>query len=189
MLDVDYVFHLAALGSVPRSINNPLATHGVNLSGFLNVLIAAREAKVKRIVYSSSSSVYGDNVDSPKKEEITGTPLSPYAVTKKGNELYASVFVKNYGMEIIGLRYFNIFGPRQDPHGAYAAVLPLFMHAIIRNEPPFINGDGTQSRDFTYIENAVQGNIKSMFTTNRDAIGGIFNIAIGENYSINQLIH
>lgn len=184
---VDFVFHQAALGSVPRSIENPIATHNANASGFLSVLVAAKNAKVKRIVYASSSSVYGDSQESPKKEEKIGKPLSPYAVSKLVNEFYADIFVRTYNMEIIGLRYFNIFGPRQNPKGAYAAAIPLFIDGLLNNTPVYINGDGEQSRDFTFVENAVQGNIKAMFCKNREAIGAVCNIALGEKISVNDL--
>ena len=185
--DIDYVIHQAALGSVPRSIENPIATNDTNVSGFLNMLVAARDAKVKRVVYASSSSVFGDSKILPKIEENIGKPLSPYAVSKLVNELYADVFVRTYGMEIIGLRYFNIFGPRQNPSGAYAAAIPLFMDAIIKGKSPFINGDGEQTRDFTFVENAVQANIKACFTKNEKANAQVFNIAVGERTSINNL--
>ena len=184
---VDFVFHQAALGSVPRSVNNPIATNNVNVNGFINILLAARDNKVKRIVYASSSSVYGDNKDFPKVEEKTGNLLSPYAVTKRANELYADVFNRVYGIEITGLRYFNIFGPRQNPKGEYAAALPLFMQAILNNESPFINGDGEQSRDFTFIENAVQANIKAMFSDKKEGVAKVYNVAVGEKISINKL--
>ncbi len=184
---IDYVFHQAALGSVPRSIKDPIATNQSNINGFLNILIAARDQKVRRIVYASSSSVFGDSPALPKKEEQLGNPLSPYAVTKRVNELYAHVFAKVYNMEIIGLRYFNIFGPRQNPKGAYAAAIPLFMQALIDNKPPFINGDGEQSRDFTYVENAVQANIRAMFCEQKEAIGEVFNIAVGDRITVNSL--
>jgi UDP-N-acetylglucosamine/UDP-N-acetylgalactosamine 4-epimerase len=184
---IDYVLHQAALGSVPRSIENPIATNGSNIDGFLNMLVAAKDSKVKRFVYASSSSVYGDSPILPKSEDEIGAPLSPYAVTKYVNELYAAVFYKTYGLEVIGLRYFNIFGPRQNPKGAYAAAIPLFMDAILSNKSPYINGDGEQSRDFTFVENAVQANIKSIFTKDTMAIGEVFNIACGDRITINQL--
>jgi UDP-N-acetylglucosamine 4-epimerase len=186
---IDYVTHQAALGSVPRSIENPIATNDVNVTGFLNMLVAARDAKVKKFVFASSSSVYGDSKELPKVENNIGNPLSPYAVTKYLNELYANVFAKTYEMPIIGLRYFNIFGPKQNPKGAYAAAIPLFMDALIHGNSPFINGDGEQSRDFTYIENAVQANIKAMLTNNIDAIGQIYNIACGGRITINDLFN
>ncbi|MFZ4612912.1 MAG: SDR family oxidoreductase [Bacteroidia bacterium] len=184
---IDYVLHQAALGSVPRSIENPIATNGSNIDGFLNMLVAAKDSKVKRFVYASSSSVYGDSPILPKSENQIGAPLSPYAVTKYVNELYAGVFYKTYGLEVIGLRYFNIFGPRQNPKGAYAAAIPLFMDAILSNKSPFINGDGEQSRDFTFVENAVQANIKALYTKDPLAIGEVFNIACGDRITINQL--
>jgi UDP-N-acetylglucosamine 4-epimerase len=186
---IDYVTHQAALGSVPRSIENPIATNDVNVTGFLNMLVAARDAKVKKFVFASSSSVYGDSKELPKVENNIGNPLSPYAVTKYLNELYANVFAKTYEMPIIGLRYFNIFGPKQNPKGAYAAAIPLFMDALIHGNSPFINGDGEQSRDFTFIENAVQANIKAMLTNNIDAIGQIYNIACGGRITINDLFN
>jgi UDP-N-acetylglucosamine 4-epimerase len=184
---VDFVLHQAAIGSVPRSIRDPLTTHEVNATGFVNVLIAARDAGVRRIVYASSSSVYGDSTALPKREAETGNPLSPYAVSKKTNELYARVFADAYGMEIIGLRYFNIFGPRQSPSGPYAAVLPLFMQALLFDGQAVIDGDGEQTRDFTFVENAVQANIKALFTGNREALGEVFNIAVGDRISINEI--
>lgn len=186
---IDYVFHQAALGSVPRSIQNPIATHNVNATGFINVLIAARDAKVKRVVYASSSSVYGDSKILPKEENQIGKQLSPYAVSKMTNELYGEIFAKTYNMEIIGLRYFNIFGPRQNPKGEYAAAIPLFINALLNDQPPAINGDGEQTRDFTFVANAVQANVKAMFAENLDTNGNVFNIAIGERISLNQLIN
>lgn len=185
---IDYVFHQAALGSVPRSIKNPIATHNVNATGFINVLLAARDANVKRVVYASSSSVYGDSKILPKVENQIGRQLSPYAVSKMTNELYAEIFAKTYNMEIIGLRYFNIFGPRQNPQGEYAAAIPLFINALLNNSAPAINGDGEQTRDFTFVANAVQANIKAMFEQNVKTDGTIFNIAVGERVSLNQLI-
>lgn len=184
---MQYVSHQAALGSVPRSVKDPLTTHEINSTGFLNMLVAAREAKVKRLVYASSSSVYGDHPQLPKKEEDTGNPLSPYAVTKKTNELYASVFSATYQMEIIGLRYFNVFGPNQSPEGSYAAVIPLFIDKILKNQHASIDGDGEQTRDFTYVDNAVQANIKGLLTSNREALNKVYNVAVGERISINQL--
>ncbi len=186
---IDFLFHQAALGSVPRSIENPIATHNANASGFLSVLVAAKNAGVKRIVYASSSSVYGDIQDSPKREEKIGKPLSPYAVSKLVNEFYADIFSRTYNMEIIGLRYFNIFGPRQNPKGAYAAAIPLFIDGLLNNTPVYINGDGEQSRDFTFVENAVQGNIKAMFCEGKNALGKVFNIALGDKISVNQLFN
>jgi len=185
---VDYLFHEAALGSVPRSIQNPIATHNVNATGFINVLIAARDAKVKRVVYASSSSVYGDSKVLPKVENQIGKQLSPYAVSKMTNELYGEIFAKTYNMEVIGLRYFNIFGPRQNPQGEYAAAIPLFINALINNIAPAINGDGEQTRDFTFVANAIQGNIKAMFSESVNTKGDIFNIAVGERVTLNQLI-
>jgi len=182
-----FVFHQAALGSVPRSIKDPVATNKVNVDGFLNVLVAARDSAVKRIVYASSSSVYGDNPDLPKVESCIGSALSPYAVSKRTNELYAAVFSAVYGIELIGLRYFNIFGPRQNPKGEYAAAIPLFMDALLRNTSPLIFGDGQQSRDFTFVENAVQANIKSMFAPDKNALTQVYNIAVGEKTSVNTL--
>lgn len=185
---IDYVFHQAALGSVPRSIKNPIATHLVNATGFVNLLTAARDAKVKRVVYASSSSVYGDSTQLPKVEEIIGKPLSPYAVSKITNELYGEIFAKTYQMEIIGLRYFNIFGPRQNPNGEYAAAIPLFINSLLSNKAPEINGDGNQTRDFTFVQNAVQANMKAMFVENINTAGDIFNIAVGERISLNTLV-
>lgn len=184
---IDFVTHQAALGSVPRSIAYPQQTHAANATGFLNMLVAAREAGVRRMVYASSSSVYGDSVISPKQESTIGRALSPYAVSKLTNELYASVFSLNYGMKLIGLRYFNVFGPHQDPNGPYAAAIPLFMDALLNNKSAFINGDGEQTRDFTYVENAVQANIRALFTADEDAFGKVYNVAVGENITINQL--
>jgi UDP-N-acetylglucosamine 4-epimerase len=186
---IDHVFHQAALGSVPRSIQNPIATHNVNATGFINVLIAARDAKAKRVVYASSSSVYGDSKILPKVENQIGKQLSPYAVSKMTNELYGEIFAKTYNMEIIGLRYFNIFGPRQNPKGEYAAAIPLFINALLNDQSPAINGDGEQTRDFTFVANAVQANVKAMFAENLDTNGNVFNIAIGERISLNQLIN
>jgi len=186
---IDFVFHQAALGSVPRSIENPIATHNANASGFLSVLVAAKNANVKRVVYASSSSVYGDSIDSPKKEEKIGKPLSPYAVSKLVNEFYADIFVRTYNMEIIGLRYFNIFGPKQNPKGEYAAAIPLFIDGLLNNKPVFINGDGNQSRDFTFIENAVQANVLAMFCERKEAIGNVFNVAVGKSISVNDLFN
>ncbi len=185
---VDYVFHQAALGSVPRSIKNPIATHNVNATGFLNVLLAARDANVKRVVYASSSSVYGDSKILPKVEHQLGKQLSPYAVSKMTNELYGEIFAKTYSMEIIGLRYFNIFGPRQNPKGEYAAAIPLFINALRQNQAPALNGDGEQTRDFTFVANAVQANVKAMFAENINTKGDVFNIAVGERISLNQLV-
>lgn len=185
---MEYVLHQAALGSVPRSINDPITSNDVNVSGFLNMLVAVRDAGVKRMVYAASSSTYGDHPGLPKLEEKIGKPLSPYAVTKYVNELYADVFAKTYGMEIIGLRYFNVFGKRQDPFGAYAAVIPLFVKALINHESPIVNGDGTHSRDFTYIDNVVQMNQLAATTKNPDAINTVYNTAQGQNTNLNELI-
>ncbi|MGN6477525.1 MAG: SDR family oxidoreductase [Flavipsychrobacter sp.] len=184
---VDYVSHQAALGSVPRSVKDPVTSNEVNVSGFLNMITAAKDAGVKSFVYASSSSVYGDEPNLPKTEDRVGNPLSPYAVTKKTNELYADVFAKLYGMNVVGLRYFNVFGPRQDPNGPYAAVIPLFVSGILSQTPVYINGDGEQTRDFTYVDNAVQANIRGMLTDNTDAFGQAYNVAVGENFSVNFL--
>jgi UDP-N-acetylglucosamine 4-epimerase len=184
---IDYVTHQAALGSVPRSIADPVTSNEVNVSGFLNMLTAAKDAKVKSFVYASSSSVYGDEPNLPKTEERVGNPLSPYAVTKKTNELYADVFAKLYGMKVLGFRYFNVFGPRQDPDGPYAAVIPLFVSGIINQKLVYINGDGEQTRDFTFVDNAVQANVRGMLTDNDAAFGEVYNVAVGENFSVNLL--
>lgn len=186
--EVDYVLHEAALGSVPRSINDPITTNAVNVGGFLNMLLAARDAGVKRFIYAASSSTYGDSEALPKVEEVIGKPLSPYAVTKYVNELYADVFSKTYGMECIGLRYFNVFGRRQDPDGAYAAVIPLFVKKLIHHEAPVINGDGEYSRDFTYIDNVVHMNMQALAVTDKEALNTIYNTAFGERTTLNQLI-
>jgi len=186
LVGIDFVTHQAALGSVPRSVANPQDTHFNNVDGFLNILIAARDAGVKKFVYASSSSVYGDEPNLPKVEHRIGSPLSPYAVSKYSNELYAKVFHTNYGMPVIGLRYFNIFGPRQDPNGQYAAVIPLFVNGILSNKPVYINGDGEQTRDFTFVENAVQANIKAFFSGD-EANAEVFNIAFSESFSVNTL--
>ncbi len=184
----DIICHQAALGSVPRSIKFPKATHESNATGFLNILEAAKQNKIKRVVYASSSSVYGDSKELPKEEHKIGKPLSPYAVSKYTNELYANVFASAYGLEMIGLRYFNVFGPRQNPEGEYAAVIPLFMKSLLQNESPLINGDGEQTRDFTFVENAVQANVKAMFTENNEALNQVYNVAFGERVSLNQLV-
>lgn len=184
---IDIVLHQAALGSVPRSIDNPLATNAANVSGFLNVLVAAKEQGVQRVVYAASSSVYGDSPILPKTEEIVGRPLSPYALSKYINELYAEVFGRVYGLESIGLRYFNVYGPRQSPAGAYAAVIPRFIHAALAGQSPEIHGDGEQTRDFTFIENVVQANIKAALTENKEALQQVYNIACGASSSLNQL--
>ena len=186
--EVEYVLHEAALGSVPRSINDPVNTNSVNITGFLNMLVAARDAGIKRFIYAASSSTYGDSTAMPKVEEVIGKPLSPYAITKYVNELYADVFAKTYGMECIGLRYFNVFGRRQDPGGAYAAVIPLFVMKLMAHEPITINGDGEFSRDFTYIDNVIQMNILALETTNADALNTIYNTACGERNTLNQLV-
>ena len=187
MQGAEYVLQQAALGSVPRSINDPIHTNENNISGFLNVLVAARDTKVKRVIYAASSSTYGDSQEMPKIEERIGMPLSPYAVTKYVNELYAHVFRLNYGLDIIGLRYFNVFGRRQDPNGAYAAVIPKFVMQLMSHESPVINGDGTVSRDFTYIENVIQMNHLALTTENSLALGQVFNTAVGERNDLNQL--
>jgi UDP-N-acetylglucosamine 4-epimerase len=184
---IDYVSHQAALGSVPRSVKDPVTSNEVNVSGFVNMITAAKDAGVQTFVYASSSSVYGDEPNLPKIETRTGNPLSPYAVTKKTNELYAAVFSELYGMKTIGFRYFNIFGPRQDPDGPYAAVIPLFVSGIMHGTPVYINGDGGQTRDFTYVDNAVQANIRGMLCTNEAAFGQAYNIAVGENFSVTYL--
>lgn len=186
--DCDAVLHEAALGSVPRSIKDPATTNAVNIGGFMNMLIAARDAKVRRFVYAASSSTYGDSKTLPKVEDKIGRPLSPYAVTKYVNELYADVFAKTYGMSCIGLRYFNVFGRRQDPHGAYAAVIPLFVKKLMAHESPTINGDGEFSRDFTYIDNVVQMNLLALETTDPAAENQVYNTAFGERTTLNQLI-
>lgn len=184
---VEYVLHQAALGSVPRSIEDPLLTNAANIDGFVNMLVAARDAGVKRFVYAASSSTYGDHPALPKVEDQIGKPLSPYAVTKYVNELYADVFARCYGLASIGLRYFNIFGPRQDPEGAYAAVIPKWIAAMIKNEPVYINGDGETSRDFCYIENTIQANLLAATTEEDAAINQVYNVAVGERTSLNQL--
>jgi len=184
---IEYVTHQAALGSVPRSVKDPVTSNEVNVSGFLNMITAAKNEEVKSFVFASSSSVYGDEPNLPKIETRVGNPLSPYAVTKKTNELYAAVFGELYGLRALGFRYFNIFGPRQDPHGPYAAVIPLFIEGIMKNTPVYINGDGGQTRDFTYVDNAVQANILGMLCTNEAAFGEVYNIAVGENFSVNFL--
>lgn len=184
---IDYVLHEAALGSVPRSINDPITSNEVNVSGFLNMLVAARDAGVKRFIYAASSSTYGDSASLPKVEDVIGKPLSPYAITKYVNELYADVFSKTYGMECIGLRYFNVFGRRQDPHGAYAAVIPLFVKKLMQHESPVINGDGEYSRDFTYVDNVIQMNLLAISTTNPEAVNTVYNTAYGERNTLIQL--
>lgn len=185
---VDYVLHQAALGSVPRSINDPITSNDVNVSGFLNMLVASRDANVKRFVYAASSSTYGDSEALPKVEDKIGKPLSPYAITKYVNELYADIFSKTYGLETIGLRYFNVFGRRQDPNGAYAAVIPLFVKQFMDYESPVINGAGDFSRDFTYIENVVQMNERAIRTTNKEAVNTVYNTAVGDRTTLNELV-
>jgi len=182
------ICHQAALGSVPRSIKNPLTSNNVNITGTLNIFTAAKELGIKRVVYAASSSTYGDSPSMPKREDVTGNPISPYAVTKLVNELYAKVYGSLYDVDFIGLRYFNVFGPKQDPNGAYAAVIPLFAKAIIENKSPTINGDGLTSRDFTYIENVVQANIKALFTENESALNEVYNIAVGDRTTLLDLI-
>ncbi len=184
---VNVVFHQAALGSVPRSIKFPLATNAANVTGFLNILVAAKDSGAERFVYASSSSVYGDSQLMPKKEDIIGNALSPYAVTKRVNELYAKVFGEVYGIKTIGLRYFNVFGPRQNPKNPYAAVIPLFVYALLDGKAPIINGDGTQTRDFTFVENAVQANIRAAFTEHPEAFNKVYNAAVGDRISLNDL--
>lgn len=185
---VEFVLHQAALGSVPRSIKDPQTSNDVNVTGFLNMLVAAREANVKRFVYAASSSTYGDSENLPKVEEIIGKPLSPYAITKYVNELYADIFSKTYGIETIGLRYFNVFGRRQDPNGAYAAVIPKFVIQLMKHESPVINGAGDYSRDFTYIDNVVQMNELAMLTNKPQAINTVYNTAVGDRTTLNQLV-
>lgn len=185
---MEYVLHEAALGSVPRSIKDPITTNDVNVGGFLNMLVASRDAGVKRFVFAASSSTYGDSQSLPKVEGVIGKPLSPYAITKYVNELYADVFFKTYGLEYIGLRYFNVFGRRQDPFGAYAAVIPLFVKQLMKHESPVINGDGLYSRDFTYIDNVIQMNLLALTTDNSEAVNQIYNTAYGERTTLNQLV-
>ena len=184
---VDYILHQAALGSVPRSIDDPIATNNANVTGFLHMLVAAKEADVARFVYAASSSTYGDHAGLPKVENEIGRPLSPYAVTKYVNELYAGVFGSCYGLASIGLRYFNVFGPRQDPEGAYAAVIPLWISSLLRQEPVYINGNGETSRDFCYVKNVVQANILAATTTNTESVNQIYNVAVGESTNLNEL--
>ena len=186
---MNMVCHQAALGSIPRSIKQPLTTNNVNITGALNVFTAAKESGIKRVVYAASSSTYGDSKELPKREDVIGNPISPYAVTKLVNELYANVYGKLYGMEFIGLRYFNVFGPNQDAYGAYAAVIPLFVKALLNNESPQIHGDGTQSRDFTFVDNAVQANVRALFVENPKALNQVYNIACGERISVNDLFY
>ncbi|SDE76939.1 UDP-N-acetylglucosamine 4-epimerase [Pricia antarctica] len=184
----DYVLHQAALGSVPRSIKDPITSNDVNVTGFLNMLVSARDAEVKRFVYAASSSTYGDSISMPKVEGIIGKPLSPYAITKYVNELYADVFAKTYGLETIGLRYFNVFGRHQDPNGAYAAVIPKFVIQLVNHESPTINGDGSFSRDFTYIDNVIEANIKSLMASSPESVNTVYNVAYGERTTLNELI-
>ena len=187
VLDVDFVLHEAALGSVPRSINDPITTNDVNVAGFLNMLTASKNAGVKRFIYAASSSTYGDSQKLPKTEDVIGKPLSPYAVSKYVNELYAEVYSKTYGLQTIGLRYFNVFGRNQDPNGAYAAVIPKFVAKFLNHESPIINGDGSFSRDFTYIDNVIQMNELAMLTENTEAINSVYNTAFGERTTLNEL--
>ena len=185
---VDYVLHQAALGSVPRSIKDPITSNDVNVGGFLNMLVASRDAGVKRFVYAASSSTYGDSKGLPKVEDVIGKPLSPYAITKYVNELYADVFSKTYGLETIGLRYFNVFGRKQDPNGAYAAVIPKFVGQFMNGESPVINGDGNYSRDFTYIDNVLQANMLSLVADKSEAINTVYNVAYGDRNTLNDLV-
>jgi UDP-N-acetylglucosamine/UDP-N-acetylgalactosamine 4-epimerase len=185
---VEYVLHQAALGSVPRSIKDPITTNDVNISGFLNMLVAARDANVKRFVYAASSSTYGDSASLPKEEDIIGKPLSPYAVTKYVNELYASIFNRTYNLDTVGLRYFNVFGRKQDPNGAYAAVIPKFVIQLMKHESPVINGKGDYSRDFTYIDNVIQMNMLALATENKEALNTVYNVAFGERATLNELV-
>mgnify|MGYP001238226285 FL=1 len=187
-IDVDYVFHQAALGSVPRSIKDPITTNDVNVNGFLNMLVAARDNGVKRFIFAASSSTYGDSESLPKIEDVIGKPLSPYAITKYVNELYADIFSKIYGLETIGLRYFNVFGKKQDPNGSYAAVIPKFVSQLMKGESPVINGDGNYSRDFTYIDNVIQANLLCLVTKNKKAINTIYNVGYGDSNTLNDLI-
>lgn len=184
----DYILHQAALGSVPRSIKDPVTTNAVNVSGFLNMMVAARDANVKRFIYAASSSTYGDSKSLPKQEDIIGKPLSPYAITKYVNELYADIFHKTYGIDTIGLRYFNVFGKKQDPNGAYAAVIPKFVIQLIQHQSPVINGDGNYSRDFTFIDNVVQMNLRALATENKEALNNVYNVAYGERATLNELV-
>lgn len=185
---MEYVLHEAALGSVPRSIKDPITTNDVNVGGFLNMLVASRDAGVKRFVFAASSSTYGDSQSLPKVEDVIGKPLSPYAITKYVNELYADIFFRTYGLEYIGLRYFNVFGRRQDPFGVYAAVIPLFVKQLMKHESPVINGDGLYSRDFTYIDNVIEMNLLALTTDNSEAVNQIYNTAYGERTTLNQLV-
>jgi UDP-N-acetylglucosamine/UDP-N-acetylgalactosamine 4-epimerase len=185
--DIHAVCHQAAIGSVPRSIKDPVTSNDVNVGGFVNIVTAAKDAGIRRFVYASSSSVYGDEPNLPKKEERIGNPLSPYAVSKYANEIYANVFARCYGIEMIGLRYFNIFGPKQDPYGEYAAVMPLFIKALLKDEAPYINGDGEQTRDFTFVHNAVQANILALTLEDAAACNQVYNVAFGQRFTINQM--
>jgi UDP-N-acetylglucosamine 4-epimerase len=189
VVGVDYVLHQAALGSVPRSINDPITSNEVNVSGFLNMLYAAKEANVKRFIYAASSSTYGDSEALPKVEDVIGKPLSPYAITKYVNELYAEIFSKTYGIETIGLRYFNVFGRKQDPNGAYAAVIPKFVMQLMKGESPIINGDGNYSRDFTYIDNVIKMNELAITTQNPKAINTVYNTAFGDRTTLNEMVN
>ncbi len=184
---INFVSHQAALGSVPRSIQFPLATHAANATGFINMLTAAKDAGVEKFIYASSSSVYGDSKSSPKVESSIGRALSPYAVSKFSNELYAGAFSLNYPIKVIGLRYFNIYGPKQNPNGPYAAAIPLFMDALVNNKEAYINGNGEHSRDFTFVENAIQANVKALFCANEDSFDKVYNVAVGDNTSLNKL--
>lgn len=188
VVDVDYVLHQAALGSVPRSINDPVTSNEVNVSGFLNMLLAAKDGRVKRFVYAASSSTYGDSESLPKVEDKIGKPLSPYAITKYVNELYADIFSNTYGLETIGLRYFNVFGRKQDPNGAYAAVIPKFVMQLMQHESPVVNGDGNYSRDFTYIDNVIQMNELAMLTQDPEAINTVYNTAFGDRTTLNDMV-
>jgi len=186
---VDYILHQAALGSVPRSIEDPIATNEVNVSGFLNMLVAARDNKVKRFVYAASSSTYGDSENLPKVEEVIGKPLSPYAITKYVNELYADNFKLIYNLDTVGLRYFNVYGRKQDPNGAYAAVIPLFVKQLMKHESPVINGDGSYSRDFTYIDNVIQMNVLAIITQDKEALNQVYNTAVGDRTTLAELVN
>ena len=185
---MDYVLHQAALGSVPRSINDPITSNAVNVGGFLNMLVAAKDEGVQRFIYAASSSTYGDSVAMPKEEDAIGKPLSPYAITKYVNELYADVFHKTYGIDCVGLRYFNVFGRKQDPNGAYAAVIPKFIIQLMRHESPVINGDGSFSRDFTYIDNVIEMNIRAMLSSDAKTANTVYNVAYGERTTLNELV-
>lgn len=186
--DMDFVLHQAALGSVPRSIADPVTSHDVNITGFLNMLMSVKKSSVQRMVYAASSSTYGDSIELPKVEDRIGKPLSPYAVTKYVNELYADVFARTYKLELIGLRYFNVFGPGQDPHGAYAAVIPKFVDQLLHHQSPVVNGDGSYSRDFTFIENVIQANMLALFVQDPAAVNTVYNVAVGEQISLNLLV-